>query len=70
MKLSHRHIHRAEGQAQIASELGVEKVYLVEEPLWYLRLTSRFRLSWRREAASVATVFALGIALGFLVGHF
>jgi hypothetical protein len=27
------------------------------------------QLSWRREAASVVTVFALGIALGFLAAH-
>jgi hypothetical protein len=69
VKLSHRHIHRADPKAQLAAELGVENVCYVDEPLWYLRLTSRFRLSWRREAASVATVFALGIALGLLVGR-
>jgi len=47
----------------------VEKVYVVDEPLWYLRLTGHFRLTWRRETATVATVFGLGIALGFLVGR-
>jgi len=69
MKLPHRHIRRAEGKAQLAAELGVERVYYVDEPLWYLRLTAHFRLNWRREIATVATVFAAGIILGFLVGH-
>ena len=53
MKLSHHHIHRPDASSQLAAALGVEKVYFVDEPLWYLRLTSHFRLNWRREAASV-----------------
>lgn len=69
MKPSHHHVHRPDASSQLAAALGVEKVYFVDEPLWYLRLTGRCRLSWRREAASVATVFALGLALGFLAGH-
>ena len=69
MKLPHRHIRRAEGKAQLAAKLGVDEVYFADEPLWYLRLTSRFRLNWRRELATVATVFGLGIAFGFLLGH-
>ena len=69
MKLSHRHIRPGEGQAAHAPELGVAKVYLVDEPLWYLRLTSRFRLNWRRELITVAGVFGLGIAVGFLLGR-
>jgi hypothetical protein len=49
--------------------LGVDEVHFADEPLWYLRLTSRFRLNWHSELATVATVFGLGVALGFLVGH-
>lgn len=69
MKLPHRHIRRADHPAKPVGELGIERVYFVDEPLWYLRLTNHFRLTWRREAATVATVFGLGIALGFLVGR-
>ena len=67
MKLSHRHPRGFD--PQLAAELGVEQAYFVDEPLWYLRATSRFRLNWRRELATVATVFALGITLGLLLGH-
>jgi hypothetical protein len=66
VKLQHRH---RPANPPLAAKLGVAKVYFVDEPLWYLRLTSRFRLNWRRELATVAMVFALGIALGILVGH-
>jgi hypothetical protein len=45
------------------------KTSYVDEPLWYLRLTSRFRLNWRRELATVATIFVAGIAVGFLLAH-
>ena len=69
MKLPHRHNCPAASSTQLAVELGVEEVYSVAEPLWYLRLTGHFRLTWRREAATVATVFGLGLALGFLVGR-
>jgi hypothetical protein len=69
VKLSRRRIQAADPRTQLAAGLGVEKAYFVDEPLWYVRATSRFRLSWRRELASVATVFAVGIAVGFLVGH-
>lgn len=68
MKLQHRYVHRA-GGTPAAAELGVERVYHVDDPLWYLRLSARFRLSWRRELATVATAFSLGIALGLLFGH-
>jgi hypothetical protein len=39
-------------------------------PLLYLRLTARFRLTWRRELASIGAVFAAGLLLGLLVGSF
>jgi hypothetical protein len=45
VKLSHHHIHRPDASSQLAAALGVEKVYFVDEPLWYLRLTGRCRLS-------------------------
>ena len=69
MEFRHPHIHRADEKGQLAAELGVEKAYSLDEPLWYLRLTACFRLDCRRELATVATVFGLGIALGFLVGR-
>lgn len=69
MKLPHRHPIPAERKAQLAAECGVEKVFSAEEPFWYTRLTARFRLTWRRELASVATVFVLGLAIGFLLGR-
>jgi hypothetical protein len=67
--LPHCHSIPAERKAQLAAEFGVEKVFFAGEPFWYTRLTARFRLTWRRELASVATVFVLGLALGFLLGH-
>ena len=69
MKLSYRQTRRSDPKSQFAVELGVSHVYLADDPLWYLRLTSRLRLNWRRELATLATVFVLGIALGFLAGH-
>jgi hypothetical protein len=69
VKLRNRHREDADAKAQLAAEFGVDEVYFADDPLWYLRLTSRFRLNWRRELANVATVFGLGIALGLLFGH-
>jgi hypothetical protein len=69
VKLSHRHPIPTERKAQLAAEFGVEEVFFAKEPFWYTRLTARFRLTWRRELASVATVLVLGLALGFLLGH-
>jgi hypothetical protein len=69
VKLPHRHPIPADPKAQLAAEFGVEKVFFAEEPFWYTRLTARVRLSWRRELASVATVFVLGLAIGFLLGR-
>jgi hypothetical protein len=67
VKLAHRHFRRADQTLDPA--LGAEKVYFVDEPLWYLRLTSCLRLSWRRELATVTAVFGLGVALGLLLGR-
>ena len=69
MKLPHRHPIPAERIAHLAAEFGVEQVFFAEEPSWYTRLTARFRLTWHRELASVATVFVLGLAMGFLLGR-
>jgi hypothetical protein len=54
-----------EEEAALKREFGVEAVYDATEPLLYTRLTARFRLTWRRELATLAVVFALGVALGF-----
>jgi hypothetical protein len=70
VKLPHRHRNLANVEARPPADLGVARAYLVDEPLWYLRLTSRFRLSWRRELATVAAVFGLGVGFGLLLGHF
>ena len=69
MKLPHRRVRSFDSEAQQAAEFAVGHIYFVDEPLWYLRLTSRFRLSWRRELATVVSVFAVGLALGFLLGR-
>ena len=69
MKPQHRHTRRFDPQSRLAAEMRVEEVYYAVDPLWYLRFTSRFRLNWRRELVTLATVFASGIALGFLVGR-
>ncbi len=69
MKLPHRHPIPTERKAQLAAEFRVEKVFFAEEPFWYKRLTARFRLTWRRELATVATVLVLGLAIGFLLGR-
>jgi hypothetical protein len=69
VKLPHRQVHPDDDEAQLAVELGVDRVYYAADPLWYVRLTSRFRLNWHRELATLVTVFAAGIALGLLLGH-
>jgi hypothetical protein len=69
VKLFHRHPESDAYKAQLAAEFGVDKVFFAEEPFWYTRLTARFRLTWRRELATVAAVFALGLAAGFLLGR-
>jgi hypothetical protein len=69
VKLLHRHPESAAYKAQLAAEFGVDKVFFAEEPFWYTRLTARFRLTWRRELATIAAVFALGLGLGFLLGR-
>ncbi len=69
MKLPHRRTHSVDSEAQQAAEFAVDHVCFADEPLWYLRLTSHARLTWRRELAAVVSMFAAGIALGFLLGR-
>ena len=38
-------------------------------PLRYARLTARFRLNWRREAAFEAGLLFVELAVGFLLGR-
>ena len=47
---------------------GLTDVF-VDEPELYLRLTARFRLTWRRELATIVAVFALGALVGLVVSH-
>jgi hypothetical protein len=69
MKLPHRHQDLADAESRRAAGLEVERIYAVDDPLWYLRLTSQFRLNWRRELATVAGVFVLGFVIGHLVAR-
>jgi hypothetical protein len=69
VKLPRRRTQSVDHKAQLAAEFGVEHVYYADDPLWYLRLTSHFRLNWRREIATVAAVFVLGLVIGYLAGH-
>jgi hypothetical protein len=69
VKVPHRHTETVDQKAQLAAEFGVGEVFYAESPLWYLRLTGRFTLTWKRELATVAAVFALGLVIGFLAGH-
>jgi hypothetical protein len=69
MKLPRRHDRHAQEKARLAAEFGVDRVFYADEPFWYTRLSCRFRLTWRRELATVGGVFVLGIALGLALGH-
>jgi hypothetical protein len=64
----YRPVRSGEAEA-LAAALGVRKVYDATEPLWYLRLTARFRLTWRRELATLVAVFFVGVGLGFAVAR-
>ncbi len=46
------------------------KVFYVDEPAWYSRLTFTFRHSWRREVATLLGVLAFGLAVGAFIGRF
>jgi hypothetical protein len=52
---------------ELKKQLGVSRVFLVDEPPLYNRLSLPFRMSWRHELATVAGVFVLGFVLGLLV---
>lgn len=69
MKLWHSDDSRKAQLAEVAREFGVEAAFDATEPFWYTRLTGRFRLTWRRELATVATVFLTGLGVGFLVAR-
>ena len=69
MKTLKRRPDHAEEIAALAAEFGVDKVFDATEPYWYTRVTGRFRLTWRREAATVVVVFLAGAALGFLLAQ-
>lgn len=55
-------------KARFAAELGVDAVYLIDEPPWYLRATGRFHQSWRREVAFELGLLGVGLAAGLIVG--
>jgi hypothetical protein len=69
VKLPHRHNRNAEEKAQFATELGVNKLYFVDEPLWYLRTFAMFHRSWRRELAFEACLLGAGLVVGFAACH-
>jgi hypothetical protein len=66
VKLRHGRDDFEAQRARLAGEFAVDAVFDATEPLWYTRLTAPFRLTWRREAATVATAFLLGIAIGWV----
>jgi hypothetical protein len=69
MKLFDHRDGNREQESDLARELGVVAVFDATEPMWYSRLTARFRLTWRREAVAVIGVFVAGALVGFLVAH-
>lgn len=69
MKLLRRRDSLRERRPELARELGVAAVFDATEPLWYSRLTARFRLNWRREAAAVLVVFLGGLVTGLALAH-
>jgi hypothetical protein len=69
VKITHRRTESVDQKARLAAEFGVDQVFYADSPLWYLRLTGRFTLTWKRELVTVAAVFALGLVVGFLAGH-
>jgi hypothetical protein len=69
MKLWHGDDVRKAQLAEVAREFGVSAAFDATEPFWYTRLTARFRLTWRRELVTVATVFVAGLSVGCLVAR-
>jgi hypothetical protein len=59
----------ADEAARLKAEFGVDEVYFADSPIWYLRATARFTLTWQRELATAATIFVLGLAIGFFVAR-
>jgi hypothetical protein len=55
--------------SDLADEMRVSAVFDAAEPLWYVRLTARFRLTWRRELATVIVVFLAGILVGLVLAR-
>jgi len=69
VKLSHRPNKRVGEAAALATEFDVGAVYLVDMPLWWLRLVGRFRLTFARDLASTLGLFALGLGAGLVLGR-
>lgn len=56
-------------QTRLARELGVDRVYFSDTPAWFIRLTARTHLTWRRQVAFELGLLLVGLALGFLLGR-
>jgi hypothetical protein len=69
MRSSLSHDPFAGHATDLANDLRVSAVFDAAEPLWYVRLTARFRLTWRRELATVIAVFLTGIAIGLAIAR-
>lgn len=69
MKLWNRLRRESDEKARLAAELGVDAVYFVDEPLWYLRAVARFHRNWKREVAFELGLVGVGIAVGFMLGR-
>lgn len=57
------------GLTRLTAELGVQRVYMVDMPEWWLRLTAPVSKSWRRELALFVSLLAIGLVAGFALGR-
>lgn len=69
MKLWNRPRREGDEKARLAAELGVDAVYFVDVPLWYLRAVARFHLGWKREVAFELGLLGVGLVVGFVLGR-
>jgi hypothetical protein len=69
MQLFNRQRAKRAERARLAAEFGVDAVYLIDEPLWYLRAVGRFHHNWKREVAFELGLLMVGLALGFVLGR-
>lgn len=69
MKFWTRQGREDDEKARLAAELGVDAVYFVDVPLWYLRAVARLHVDWKREVAFELGLLGVGLAVGFVLGR-